>query len=722
MKLIFVSQDPKIKELVETLSYDNVNMLSGPSLLDEGKFDEDLTLVFLDYDNEKDELEKLNKSLAERTDVIRLIISETLSVEELKKHQASAESAHGYIRKPLSDEIVMGVMEDFEFSGGLEFIDDEEEAEASNSDATGEILVAVDGESSEDMNLEMSDDIADKESEEDLSTSEGLSFNMPEQSEEDISLDLSSEDDGGLDLSSSEDGELELSTGDDSELELSTEDEGAIELSDDSVGELELSDGSEDDSLELSDGGDIGEIELGDDTAGELELGDVSDDADEGLELSDEIEGGLELGEDSAGDLELSGPDDEALELGSSSDNDLDLSEDEGITLSSEDDQSLEMSSDSTDESDLTAEEDLLDFTKDDEVKADNNIGEDSAINLDMVAESEQANEEAPEGTVEFQFSKPEDTVAKEDVSLAFNMGTETENTNTDAQAANEFSLDEVREDSESSGETNPTIVIGSEATAQLKEPNIQTESIQVSPAESINEETRTTADQQALNYTSTVKEDDIERPSDENLIKNYAEDEMIRLQATIRQLREEREDLLEKIGTLETNSQLSKQDNLGQKAEVEELKIEVNILKKRHQNELDEAKYQLRLSDEKRQILEEKSKNYQKEFERLSQKVRIDFNKVKQREKELESQLEMLAMDSESQVKTRDVKILELKRKIDSLEFNMENVSIKEQKSREDKIRLEDKMAKTLRGSIEVLENDVDDESTLVEQQEDEL
>jgi len=56
-------------------------------------------------------------------------------------------------------------------------------------------------------------------------------------------------------------------------------------------------------------------------------------------------------------------------------------------------------------------------------------------------------------------------------------------------------------------------------------------------------------------------------------------------------------------------------------------------------------------------------------------------------------------------------MKILELKRKIDQLEFNMENVVIREQKSREDKIKLEERlqrMMKTLRGSIQLLEDDM--------------
>jgi len=114
----------------------------------------------------------------------------------------------------------------------------------------------------------------------------------------------------------------------------------------------------------------------------------------------------------------------------------------------------------------------------------------------------------------------------------------------------------------------------------------------------------------------------------------------------------------------------------------------------------------------EKKEVYEMKYKTLYKEFDRLNQKVRIDFNQVKQREKELESKLELVVMDSDSQVQTRDMKILELKRKIDSLEFNMENSSIRELKHREDKSKLEERLAKimkTLRGSIQLIEDDLE-------------
>lgn len=187
------------------------------------------------------------------------------------------------------------------------------------------------------------------------------------------------------------------------------------------------------------------------------------------------------------------------------------------------------------------------------------------------------------------------------------------------------------------------------------------------------------------------------------------------RIQATIRQLREEREELLGQIKNYKAANRELEQDNLTLKACLDESKIEVSILRKRHLTELEDFKYQFSANEEKKQQAIEKARQADGKREKLEQRVRIDFNQVKQREKELETKLELLTIDIESQVQSRDQKILELRRKIDSLEFNMENVSIKEHKSEEDKRKLEDKLnkiMKTLRHSIKNLEDDIDQAS----------
>lgn len=197
----------------------------------------------------------------------------------------------------------------------------------------------------------------------------------------------------------------------------------------------------------------------------------------------------------------------------------------------------------------------------------------------------------------------------------------------------------------------------------------------------------------------------------EKNLISGHHENELLRLQTIIRQLREEREELLENIHVMESDKKVLERENLGLRAEVDELKIELGIIRKRHREELEELKYRNRISEEKKLLAQEKSKKLDRELSRLQQRIHIDLNKVRQREKELESKLELAKIDSDSQVKARDQKIIELKRKIDQLEFNMENVAMKEQQSRTEKIRTEERLnriMKTLRGSIELLEDDI--------------
>lgn len=193
---------------------------------------------------------------------------------------------------------------------------------------------------------------------------------------------------------------------------------------------------------------------------------------------------------------------------------------------------------------------------------------------------------------------------------------------------------------------------------------------------------------------------------------RGVSPEESLRVQATIRALREEREELLAQIKSMKAETKELEQDNLTLKANLDEAKIEITILRKRHMVEVEDLKYRLTLSEEKKALADEKARQAELRREKLEQKVRIDFNQVKQREKELESKLELLSMDVDSQIQGRDQKILELRRKIDALEFNMENASIREQKSLDDKRKLEDrlgKIIKTLRHSIKNLEDDID-------------
>lgn len=179
-----------------------------------------------------------------------------------------------------------------------------------------------------------------------------------------------------------------------------------------------------------------------------------------------------------------------------------------------------------------------------------------------------------------------------------------------------------------------------------------------------------------------------------------------------IRELREDRDRLLEQVTQISAQFKEQEQTLLTLRATLEEARIENSILKKRQSKEFDEAKYQVEVYEDRMNQAIESAKLAEEKVVKLQQSIRIDFNQVKQREKELESKLELLMMDFEAQVKSRDQKILDLRRKVDSLEFNLESTNLREQKTIDEKKRVEDrltKIMKTLKHSLHTLEDEVD-------------
>lgn len=192
---------------------------------------------------------------------------------------------------------------------------------------------------------------------------------------------------------------------------------------------------------------------------------------------------------------------------------------------------------------------------------------------------------------------------------------------------------------------------------------------------------------------------------------------EMERMQATISNLRADREELLARIQKLEDEKVMQGRGTLTMRAELDERKIELTIIRKKLNEEINELKDRIKLFDEKRLILEEKNRILMQELDKAAQKNKIDLKKVSMRERELEQRLELLKSDAETQIRHRDLKILELKRKIDAMEFDMESISTQEKRSVESRFELEDKLEKaikTLRSAITVLEDESDRSNAL--------
>lgn len=517
--------------------------------------------------------------------------------------------------------------------------------------------------------------------------------------------------------SDSEDVGLEFgsSAPDDSETE---DNEGGLEFGTDEESE-DLDLGNDNESIE--EGIDLGGIELGDDEGQGLELG---DDGDQGLDLGDDSDQGLELGaSDESSELEI-GDDSTGLDLSEESSDELVLGEEEEskaeLETAAEDDMGIDLGDDSADEgteeelilgADEESDEEQVLSEKDVDITADDFDEGSGELNLSEIeASSEEDIHNDNTGSFEDDdlFGSDDDHTDKTIVMQKGSLSAAPEDSEDEIDLSSEEDIidektgefDDLDVDT-ISDESDVTMIMSGQQLAS----ETQTEEL-------IDDEDEEITPPPAKKAPSPKEKGVMSFSNQIDVAATYVnEGDLVRLQATIRQLREDREKMLSEIKVLKgENSQLD-QENLSLRAELDDAKVEVTISKKRHADEVDELKYRLKISDEKRLMAEEKYRQAHKEIDRLEGRVRLDINQVKHREKELEAKLELVTMDSESQVKTRDMKILELKRKIDQLEFNMENVVIREQKSREDKIKLEERlqrMMKTLRGSIQLLEDDM--------------
>lgn len=112
-------------------------------------------------------------------------------------------------------------------------------------------------------------------------------------------------------------------------------------------------------------------------------------------------------------------------------------------------------------------------------------------------------------------------------------------------------------------------------------------------------------------------------------------------------------------------------------------------------QKEYDDLKFEMKRRSEKIRVMEIQVKEATEATERLKERVRSDIRKIRTREKELENRLEIMKKDSEALLAAREQKIIELKRKLDLMEFNTDLVQELLEKERQTAAGLRDKLAK---------------------------
>jgi hypothetical protein len=131
------------------------------------------------------------------------------------------------------------------------------------------------------------------------------------------------------------------------------------------------------------------------------------------------------------------------------------------------------------------------------------------------------------------------------------------------------------------------------------------------------------------------------------------------------------------------------------QKHKIAELERARGVGNQQLLTELEDVRFQLKMKTDQAKVLEARSQEGQDEIERLKERVRSDIRKIRVHERELENRLEILKRDSEALIGARESKIIELKRKLDLLEFNMDLLQNQFSREKDSTARLRDRLAK---------------------------
>lgn len=110
---------------------------------------------------------------------------------------------------------------------------------------------------------------------------------------------------------------------------------------------------------------------------------------------------------------------------------------------------------------------------------------------------------------------------------------------------------------------------------------------------------------------------------------------------------------------------------------------------------EIESIQFELKAKRDKGRVMEQKVRDAYDEIESIKDRVRADIRKIRIREKELENRLEILKKDSEALLTSRENKIVELKRKLDLVEFNMDLLQEKHGKEQGKNKKLKDRLLK---------------------------
>jgi chromosome segregation ATPase len=125
-------------------------------------------------------------------------------------------------------------------------------------------------------------------------------------------------------------------------------------------------------------------------------------------------------------------------------------------------------------------------------------------------------------------------------------------------------------------------------------------------------------------------------------------------LQARLREMEHQHEELAKKVAQMELARDSAHQE--------------------KHRSEEDQGRAE-RAHLERIRSLETQLASAGEKYENLRVRVRKDIRKIRENERELEARLELLRKDSATLLQARDEKVLEMQRKIDAMEFDLDQV-----------------------------------------------
>jgi chromosome segregation ATPase len=163
-----------------------------------------------------------------------------------------------------------------------------------------------------------------------------------------------------------------------------------------------------------------------------------------------------------------------------------------------------------------------------------------------------------------------------------------------------------------------------------------------------------------------------------------YAKEELGKSEDTIKRQALENEDLFHQIADLKKKNT--------------EIDQELQHATKNREGEVEQLRFEVKSKIDRIKFLEDRLNDSAQQYEKLKERVRLDIRKIRIREKELESKLEILKKDSETLIGARENKILELKRKIDLLEFNYDTLQDKNELEKQNVQKGNEKIERVLK------------------------